>query len=65
MAQYSLSDESHFLYPDNRRIFIWRERDIQNNPAFAHESVRFGGDNGIVYAGISIDERIDLHIIQK
>ncbi|GFY04150.1 transposable element Tcb2 transposase [Trichonephila clavipes] len=36
-----LSDESCFsVHPDNRRIFIWRDRGRRNNPAFVHESVR-------------------------
>ncbi|GFU22879.1 transposable element Tcb2 transposase [Trichonephila clavipes] len=26
-----------------KRIFIWRDRGSRNNPAFVHESVRFGG----------------------
>ncbi|GFW60450.1 transposable element Tcb2 transposase [Trichonephila clavipes] len=38
------------VYPDNRRIFIWRGRCSRNNPAFAHESVRFGG------GGVLVDE---------
>ncbi|GFV29811.1 transposable element Tcb2 transposase [Trichonephila clavipes] len=38
------SDESRFsVHPNNRRIFIWRDRGSRNNPAFMHESVRFGG----------------------
>ncbi|GFW95890.1 transposable element Tcb2 transposase [Trichonephila clavipes] len=38
------SEESRFsVHPDNRRIFIWRDRGSRNNPAFVHESVRFGG----------------------
>ncbi|GFV00750.1 transposable element Tcb2 transposase [Trichonephila clavipes] len=38
------SDESRFSAPpDNRRIFIWRDRGSRNNPAFVHESVRCGG----------------------
>ncbi|GFS79032.1 transposable element Tcb1 transposase [Trichonephila clavipes] len=38
------SDESRFsVHLDNRRIFIWRDRGSRNNPAFVHESVRFGG----------------------
>ncbi|GFX02718.1 transposable element Tcb2 transposase [Trichonephila clavipes] len=38
------SDESRFsVHPDNRRIFIWRDRGSRNNPAFMHERVRFGG----------------------
>ncbi|GFW26136.1 transposable element Tcb2 transposase [Trichonephila clavipes] len=38
------SDESRFsVHPDNRRIFIWRDRGSRNNPAFVRESVRVGG----------------------
>ncbi|GFX78688.1 transposable element Tcb2 transposase [Trichonephila clavipes] len=45
------SDESRFsVHPDNRRIFIWRDRCSRNNPAFVHESVRFGG------GGVLVDE---------
>ncbi|GFU82301.1 transposable element Tcb2 transposase [Trichonephila clavipes] len=37
------SDESRFsVHPDNRRIFIWRDRGSRNNPAFVHGSVIFG-----------------------
>ncbi|GFT82598.1 transposable element Tcb2 transposase [Trichonephila clavipes] len=37
-------DESRFsVHPDNRRIFIWRDRVSRNNPAFVRENVRFGG----------------------
>ncbi|GFS81072.1 transposable element Tcb2 transposase [Trichonephila clavipes] len=43
------SDESRFsAQPDNRRIFIWRDRGSRNNPAFVHESVRFGGGGVLV-----------------
>ncbi|GFT97908.1 transposable element Tcb2 transposase [Trichonephila clavipes] len=61
------SDESRFsVYPDNRRIFIWRDRDSRNNAAFVHESVRFGGEGVLVYDGISIDgdTHTDLYIIR-
>ncbi|GFW55507.1 transposable element Tcb2 transposase [Trichonephila clavipes] len=59
------SDESSFsVHPDNRRIFMWRDRGSRNNPAFAHESIRFGGGGVLVYGGISIDERTDPHIIR-
>ncbi|GFS83869.1 transposable element Tcb2 transposase [Trichonephila clavipes] len=44
------------------RIFNWRDRGSRNNPAFVHESVRFGGV--LVYGGISIDGRTDLYIIR-
>ncbi|GFY14196.1 transposable element Tcb2 transposase [Trichonephila clavipes] len=30
------------------RIFIWRDRGSRNNPAFVHESVRFGGGGVLV-----------------
>ncbi|GFV44519.1 transposable element Tcb2 transposase [Trichonephila clavipes] len=52
------------VHPDKRRIFIWRDRGSRNNPAFVHESVRFGGGGVLVYGGISIDGRTDLYIIR-
>ncbi|GFX57161.1 transposable element Tcb2 transposase [Trichonephila clavipes] len=52
------------VHPDNRRIFIWRDRGSRNNPAFVHESVRFGGGGVLVYGGISIDGRTYLYIIR-
>ncbi|GFX24658.1 transposable element Tcb2 transposase [Trichonephila clavipes] len=59
------SDESRFsVHPDIRRIFIWRDRGSKSNPAFVHESVRFGGGRVLVYGGISIDGRTDLYIIR-
>ncbi|GFW90187.1 transposable element Tcb2 transposase [Trichonephila clavipes] len=59
------SDESRFsVHPDNRRIFIWRDRGSRNNPAFMHESVRFGGGGVLVYGGYSIDGHTDLYIIR-
>ncbi|GFY15976.1 transposable element Tcb1 transposase [Trichonephila clavipes] len=59
------SNESRFsVHPDNRRMFIWRDRDSRNNPQFVHESVRFGGGGVLVFGGISIDGRTDLYIIR-
>ncbi|GFW38498.1 transposable element Tcb2 transposase [Trichonephila clavipes] len=59
------SDESRFsVHPDNRRIFIWMDHGSRNNPAFVHESVRFGGEGVLVYGGISIDGCTDLYIIR-
>ncbi|GFW70937.1 transposable element Tcb2 transposase [Trichonephila clavipes] len=52
------------VYPDNRRILIWRDRGSRNNPPFVHESVRFGGGGVLVYGGISIDGRTDPYIIR-
>ncbi|GFW83815.1 transposable element Tcb2 transposase [Trichonephila clavipes] len=36
----------------------------RNNPAFVHESVRFGGEGVFVYGSISIDGCTDLYIIR-
>ncbi|GFX67649.1 transposable element Tcb1 transposase [Trichonephila clavipes] len=59
------SDESRFsVHPDNRHIFIWWDRGSRSNPAFVHESVKFGGGGVLVYGGISIDGRTDLYIIR-
>ncbi|GFS79166.1 transposable element Tcb2 transposase [Trichonephila clavipes] len=64
-AMFFCSDESHFsVHPDNRRIFIWRDRGSRNNLAFVLESVRFGGSEMLVYVSISIDGRTDLYIIE-
>ncbi|GFV80715.1 transposable element Tcb2 transposase [Trichonephila clavipes] len=52
------------VHPDNRRTFIWRDRGSRNNPAFAHEIVRFGGGGVLVFGGISIDGRTNLYIIR-
>ncbi|GFU24385.1 transposable element Tcb2 transposase [Trichonephila clavipes] len=52
------------VHPDNRRGFIWRDRGSRNNPAFVHERCRFGGGGVLVYGGISIDGRIEPHIIR-
>ncbi|GFV88386.1 transposable element Tcb2 transposase [Trichonephila clavipes] len=62
---YARRSMSRFsVHPDNRRIFIWRVRGSRNNPAFVHESVRFGGGGVMVYGGYSIDGRTDLYIIR-
>ncbi|GFV27451.1 transposable element Tcb2 transposase [Trichonephila clavipes] len=59
------SNESRFsVHPNNRRIFIWRERGSRNTPAFVHESLRFGCGGVLVYGGISIDGRTGLYIIR-
>ncbi|GFX66366.1 transposable element Tcb2 transposase [Trichonephila clavipes] len=47
-----------------KHIFTWRDRGSRNNPAFVHESVRFGSGGVLVYGGISIDGRTDLYIIR-
>ncbi|GFV00655.1 transposable element Tcb2 transposase [Trichonephila clavipes] len=62
---YARRPTSRFsVHPDNRRIFIWRDRGSRSNPAFVHKRVRFGGGGVLVYGGISIDGRTDLYIIR-
>ncbi|GFX96687.1 transposable element Tcb2 transposase [Trichonephila clavipes] len=62
---YALRTLSCFsVRPNNRRIFIWRDRGRRNNSAFVHESVRFGGGGVLVYGSISIDGHTDLYIIR-
>ncbi|GFT80605.1 transposable element Tcb2 transposase [Trichonephila clavipes] len=62
---YARRPLSHFsVHPDNRYIFIWRDRGSRNNPAFVHESVRFGGRGELVYGGIYIDGHTDLYMIR-
>ncbi|GFT42077.1 transposable element Tcb2 transposase [Trichonephila clavipes] len=64
-SKFLFTYESRFsVHPDNRLIFIWRNLGSRNNPAFVHESVRFGGGGVLVYGGISIGGRIDLYIIR-
>ena len=63
---FFFSDKSLFaLNPDNRRIFIWRECSTRNNSAFAHESIRFDGEEVVVCVGISIDACTDLGMIRN
>ena len=49
--------------PDNRRIFIWRERGTRSNPAFMHEKVIFSGEGVMAYADIAIGGSTYIHII--
>ncbi|GFW79833.1 transposable element Tcb2 transposase [Trichonephila clavipes] len=52
------------VHPNNRRIFIWRERGSKDTRAIVHESVRFGSGGVLVYGGISIDVRTSLYSIR-
>ncbi|GFT71341.1 transposable element Tcb2 transposase [Trichonephila clavipes] len=48
------------MHRRNRR----EDHDSRNNPAFVHESSRFGGGGVLVYGGIYIDGRTDPYIIR-
>ncbi|GFT12780.1 transposable element Tcb1 transposase [Trichonephila clavipes] len=56
-------DESRFsLSSDSHRILIWRERGSRNHPSNIIERDRYGGRGVLVWGGIMLDSRTDLHI---
>ncbi|GFT23742.1 DUF4817 domain-containing protein [Trichonephila clavipes] len=57
------TDESRFsLSSDSHRILIWRERGSRNHPSNIIERDRYGGRGVLVWGGIMLDSRTDLHI---
>ncbi|GFT49037.1 transposable element Tcb2 transposase [Trichonephila clavipes] len=57
------TDESRFsLSSDSHRILIWRERRSRNHPSNIIESDRYGGRGVLVWGGIMLGSRSDLHI---
>ncbi|GFW14759.1 transposable element Tcb1 transposase [Trichonephila clavipes] len=58
-----LTDESRFsLRSDSHRTLIWRERGSRNHPSNIIERGRYGGCGVLVWGGIMLDSRTDLHI---
>ncbi|GFU28784.1 transposable element Tc3 transposase [Trichonephila clavipes] len=58
-----LHDESRFsLSSDSHRILIWRERGSRNQPSNIIERDRYGGRGVLVWGGIMLGSRTDLHI---
>ncbi|GFS88137.1 transposable element Tcb2 transposase [Trichonephila clavipes] len=58
------TDESRFsLSSDSHRILIWRERGSRNHPSNIIERDRYGGRGVLVWGGIMLGSRTDLHII--
>ncbi|GFV84736.1 transposable element Tc3 transposase [Trichonephila clavipes] len=56
-------DESRFsLSSDSHRILIWRERGNRNHPSNIIERERYGGRGVLVWGGIMLGSRKDLHI---
>ncbi|GFV39578.1 transposable element Tcb2 transposase [Trichonephila clavipes] len=65
-SQVLLTDESRFsLECDTRRVLVWRDRGTRNNPAFVRERSRYRRAGWMVWGGISIGGRTDLHIIRN
>ncbi|GFT94864.1 transposable element Tcb2 transposase [Trichonephila clavipes] len=57
------TDESTFsLSSDSHRILIWRERGSRNHPSNIIERDRYGGRGVLVWGGIMLGSRTDLHI---
>ncbi|GFU60061.1 transposable element Tcb1 transposase [Trichonephila clavipes] len=54
-SRFSLSSDSH-------RILIWRERGSHNHPSNIIERDRYGGHGVLVWGGIMLGSRTDLHI---
>ncbi|GFT61361.1 transposable element Tcb2 transposase [Trichonephila clavipes] len=58
--------ESRFsLECNTRRVLVWRHRGTRNNPAFVRERSQYRRAGWMVWGGISIGGRTDLHIIQN
>ncbi|GFV17912.1 transposable element Tcb2 transposase [Trichonephila clavipes] len=57
------TDESRFsLSSDSHCILIWRERGSPNHPSNIIERDRYGGRGVLVWGGIMLGSRTDLHI---
>ncbi|GFU00865.1 transposable element Tcb2 transposase [Trichonephila clavipes] len=57
------TDESRFsLSSDSHRILIWREQGSRNHPSNIIERDKYGGRGVLVWGGIMLGSRTDLHI---
>ncbi|GFU26505.1 transposable element Tcb2 transposase [Trichonephila clavipes] len=57
------TDESRFsLSSGSHRILIWRERGSRNHPSNIIERDRYGGRGVLVWEGVMLGSRTDLHI---
>ncbi|GFT03851.1 transposable element Tcb1 transposase [Trichonephila clavipes] len=57
------TDESRFsLSSDSHRIHIWRERGSRNHPSNIIERDRYGSRSVLLWGGIMLGSRTDLHI---
>lgn len=60
------TDESRFcLFSDNRRVRVWRTRGDRYRREFAKAVVPFGGGGIMVWAGISLNGRTNLHLFEN
>lgn len=64
-TQVLFTDESRFTVDHNDgRIRVWRGRNERRNPAFVQEHDRWGRGSVMVWAGISMLYRTELHVVQ-
>ncbi|GFW19647.1 transposable element Tcb2 transposase [Trichonephila clavipes] len=65
-SQVLFTDLSRFsLECDTRRVLVWRDRGTRYNPAFVRERSQYRRAGWMVWGGISIGGRTDLHIIRN
>ncbi|GFW51701.1 transposable element Tc1 transposase [Trichonephila clavipes] len=65
-SQVLFTDESLFsLECDTRCVLVWRDRGTRNNPAFVRERSQYRRSGWMIWGGISIGGRTDLHIIRN
>ncbi|GFW55916.1 transposable element Tcb2 transposase [Trichonephila clavipes] len=65
-SQVLFTDESRFSQEcDTRRVLVWRDRGTRNNPTFVRERSQYRRAGWMVWCGISIGGRTDLHIIRN
>ncbi|GFX12551.1 transposable element Tcb1 transposase [Trichonephila clavipes] len=63
MGRLLFTDDSRFnLSRDSHCILIWRERGSRNHPSNMSERDRYGGRGVLVWGGIMLGSRTDLHI---
>ncbi|GFX68742.1 transposable element Tcb2 transposase [Trichonephila clavipes] len=65
-SQVLFTDESRFSQEcETRRVLVWRDRGTRNNPAFFRERSQYRRAGWMVWGGISIGGRTNLHIIRN
>ncbi|GFT72691.1 transposable element Tcb2 transposase [Trichonephila clavipes] len=65
-SQVLFTDESRFSQEcETRRVLVWRDRGTRNNPAFVSERSQYRRAGWMVWGGISIGGRTNLHIIRN
>ncbi|GFU50751.1 transposable element Tcb2 transposase [Trichonephila clavipes] len=65
-TQVLFTDKSRYsLECDTRRVLVWRDRGTQNNPAFVRERSQYRRAGWMVWGGISIGGRTDMHMIRN